>query len=70
MRHKLCFLLQNQGTAVLSLDRLFGLPRKKSAGTSYREPVHDPLFFCNQADVDEFVNSHSISKKIHMVRGI
>ena len=38
---------------VYSLDALFGLPRKKAAGSS-------SLFFCNQTTVDEFVvNSQS-----------
>ena len=45
---------------VYSLDALFGLPRKKAAGRSFREPVHGSLFFCNQTTVDEFVaNSQS-----------
>ncbi len=52
---------------IISLDGIFGLPRKKAAGLSYREPVHGPLFFCDQHSVDEYVNSYSITKKVHMV---
>ena len=36
-----------------ALDGLFGLPRKKSAGESFRPPLHGSLFFCDQSDVDE-----------------
>lgn len=51
---------------VLSIDALFGLPRKKSSGVSHREAVHGPLFFCDQSEVDEFVNTCS-TKKIRTV---
>ena len=37
------------------MDALFGLPRKKSAGTSHRAPLHADLFFQDQSAVDEFV---------------
>ena len=40
---------------VYAMDALFGLPRKKSAGTSYQDPLHGNLFFCNQSAVDQFV---------------
>lgn len=51
----------------MAIDALFGLPRKKSAGVSYRDPLHGELFFCLQSEVDQFVadrenvrsNSHS-----------
>ena len=46
-----------------SLDALFGLPRKKSAGKSFRDAVHGNLFFCNQGSVDEFVNNFSNFKE-------
>ena len=38
---------------ITSLDALFGLPRKKSAGLSYRPPLH----------YDEFVQSYTTEKK-------
>ncbi len=44
---------------VLSMDALFGLPRKKSAGVSYRAPLHADLFFKDQLSVDEFVDKNS-----------
>ena len=37
------------------MDALFGLPRRKKAGYSYREPLRGKYFFANQDDVDEFV---------------
>ena len=46
-----------------ALDGLFGLPRKKSAGESLRPPLHGSLFFCDQSDVDEFVDNGSCGQK-------
>ena len=37
------------------MDALFGLPRKKSAGTSYREPLLKDVFFNDQSLFDEFL---------------
>lgn len=48
---------------VYSLDALFGLPRKKSAGESFRSPLHGDLFFCDQTEVDEFVINASCGQK-------
>ena len=53
---------------VLSIDGLFGLPRKKSAGKSYRNAVHGGLFFCNQSNVDQFVNESCAVKSMNVVR--
>lgn len=47
---------------VLSMDALFGLPRKKSAGNSYRDALHGDLFFGDQAAVDEYVASYKAQK--------
>ena len=44
------------------MDALFGLPRKKSAGSSYRDALHGDLFFGNQAAVDEHVASYKTQK--------
>ena len=41
---------------------LFGLPRKKSAGVSYREPLLGSLFFGDQSTVDHFVAESSKTK--------
>ena len=38
---------------VYSMDALFGLPRKKISGISYREALHRNIFFANQTSVDE-----------------
>lgn len=45
-----------------AMDALFGLPRKKSAGVSYRDPLHDNLFFYSQSDIDQFVADSKHSK--------
>ena len=45
---------------VLSMDALFGLPRKKSAGQSFRKAIHGHLFFRDQSAVDEYVASASL----------
>ena len=37
------------------MDALFGLPCKKAAGVSHRDPLHEDLFFCQQSDVDQFL---------------
>lgn len=42
---------------VLSMDAIFGLPRKKSAGISYGDAFHGHYFFEDQFKVDEFVSS-------------
>ena len=40
------------------MDALFGLPRKKAAGKSFRDPLHRSLFFGDQCAVDEYVAAH------------
>ena len=47
--------MQESGAMVLSLDALFGLPRKKATGKSHRDPLHGDLFFGNQSSVDDHV---------------
>ena len=44
---------------MISMDALFGLPRKKSAGQSHRDPLHGHIFFKDQPSVDEHVASSS-----------
>ena len=48
---------------VLSMDALFGLPRKKSSGTSYGDAIHGHYFFEDQCMVDEFVSLAPSRKK-------
>lgn len=43
-----------------AMDGLFGLPRKKSAGISYRQPLLGSLYFCDQHAVDEYVASNHV----------
>lgn len=44
------------------MDALFGLPRKKAAGVSHRDPLHGEIFFCEQSLVDQFVEDSSRTK--------
>ena len=48
---------------VYALDALFGLPRKKAAGSSFRPAILGKLFFCNQESVDEFVSAEASNDK-------
>ncbi len=52
-------MVKEAGTAVVSMDALFGLPRKRSAGTSHREPLSENLYFQPQNEVDEFLQKQS-----------
>ena len=44
---------------VISMDALFGLPRKKSADISYSEPLNENLYFLFQVEVNKFVNQQT-----------
>ena len=50
------------GKVAYAMDALFGLPRKKSAGVSYQDPLHVDLFFCDQSSVDQFVAESKSTK--------
>ncbi|CAI8006843.1 hypothetical protein GBAR_LOCUS4927 [Geodia barretti] len=50
---------KERGSVMISMDALFGLPRKKSAGQSHRDPLHGHIFFKDQPSVDENVASSS-----------
>ena len=47
--------MQTDGKIIYAMDALFGLPRKKAAGVSYRPAVQGHLFFVEQSCVDEHV---------------
>lgn len=47
---------------MISMDALFGLPRKKSSGQSHREALHGNVFFKSQSSVDEHVANASQRK--------
>ena len=47
----------------MSIDALFGLPRKKSAGISHRDAIHGDLYFGKQETVDEHVAMASQKQK-------
>lgn len=55
---------------ILSMDALFGLPRKKAAGQSVRDAIHGDLFFENQISVDGFVSSSAPLKHSKNVNGL
>lgn len=59
--------LQTHGKTAYAMDALFGLPRKKAAGQSYREPLHGKLCFHDQLAVDEFVAQSKQSKRVKNV---
>ena len=48
---------------MISVDAIFGLPRKKSAGRSFRPPLHGTLFFEDQDEVDRFVEANPVPSK-------
>ena len=58
-------LQKESGSVVLSIDALFGLPRKKAAGQSVREPMLDTfsLVITDQTSVDEFVSAATYAKQ-------
>ena len=56
--------MQESGLQILSMDALFGLCRKKSAGISVRTPLFSDIFFEGQDKVDEFVASYDSSNRI------
>lgn len=51
---------------MLSMDALFGLPGKQSAGQSLQQAIHGHLYFRNQLAVDEFVASAAQNLRILM----
>lgn len=51
------------------MDALFGLPRKKSAGVSHREPLLKDVFFKDQSLVDQFLADNEEIKAHSHVSG-
>ena len=48
-------LFQDKGIVTLSVDANFGLCRKKTAGSSVREPLSGTSIFCHQGEVNDYV---------------
>lgn len=48
------------------MDALFGLPRKKSAGKSHRDPLFESLYFLQQSNIDEFINKQTSEPNINV----
>ena len=61
---------------IVSMDGIFGLPRKRAAGESVRPPRHGQLFFHDQNMVDEYVgnpakvNSTRTSHKVTLTEDV
>ena len=53
---------QKGGKIFLSMDGLFGIPRKKSACVSHWEPLLKYVFFYDQLEVDRFVSENECIK--------
>lgn len=51
-------MFQEQGTVVISMDALFGLPCKRTSGTSYRPPLYGSVYFLQHDEVNSFVKHH------------
>lgn len=65
------FLVKFQdGTVVESMDALFGLCRKKSAGSSVRPPLNGSLLFAEQGEVDNFVANYKRQRVRHKVDSV
>ena len=52
---------------MLAMDALFGLPRKKHAGVSQRNPLFGELFYLDQSAVDQFVQDSGNPKSVSTV---
>jgi len=55
------------GIIIVAIDALFGLPRKKSAGSSYRSPLYGDLHYLDKSSVDQFVQDYSKPKAVTVV---
>ena len=56
---------QDNGTLIVSVDALFGLCRKKSAGSSVHGPLSGTTVFENQDAVNSFVQSENSSRNTY-----
>ena len=52
---------------MFAMDALFGLPRKKHAGISHRNPLFGDLFYADQLSVDQFVEHSRNPKSVSTV---
>ena len=50
---------QENGILIESMDACFGLARRKRPGQTYDVPKHGTLFFADQCDIDNFIDTHS-----------
>eukprot|EP00794_Sanderia_malayensis_P013416 gene13416-14792_t len=59
---------KNKGSIFLSMDACFGLFRKKSASKHILSSRHSDLFFLDQENVDDFVESYQFTKSVNKDR--
>ena len=55
------------------MDALFGLCRKKSAGSSVQPPLNGTLIFASRSEVDKFIekyNRQRCKQSLDSVRGL
>ena len=57
--------MQENGSLIVSVDAIFGLCRKKSAGESVRGPLSGTAVFEVQDEVNSFVNSQSHLRNVN-----
>ena len=50
---------QSDGVVIESIDAFMGFARKKAKGANVGQPRHGTLVFCDQDDVDNFVNNYT-----------
>ncbi len=55
---------------MLAMDALFGLPRKISAGSSFRSPLYGNLLFQDQFAVDQYVHDYPKPKVLDSVSSV
>ena len=55
-------VMQDNGSLIISIDALFGLCRKKSAGSSVHGPLSGTVIFDSQQDVNSYMESESCSR--------
>lgn len=49
-------------TMIVSMDALFGLPRKHSACTCFQEPLFRNVYFMDQRGVDAYVSAVGVKQ--------
>lgn len=56
------FILWENGVLIECVDACFGLARKKIQNQTSIAPRHGTLLFCDQDDVDNYVNNYQMKQ--------